>query len=152
PGNGLDDDCNGVVDDGCTCTSGTVQRCFTGPPGKRGVGGCTDGLETCIGAEFGTWGPCEGAIGPAPETCDGLANDCDGCAADGLCCNGGVICPGPNDPRIAPVAPFTSKTYMGSSFFTGTVTSWSWTVEGGPCDKLFASPGFTPAMSPPAQS
>jgi len=138
PGNGLDDDCNGLVDDGCTCTSGSVQRCFTGPPGKRGVGACNDGLETCIGTEFGTWGPCVGAIGPSPEVCDGLDNDCDGCADDGLCCSGGVLCPGPNDPRIAPVAPFSSKTYMGTSFFSGTVTTWTWTVEGGPCDKLFA--------------
>src|SRR5205823_5586188 len=33
-GNGLDDDCNGKVDDGCTCTPGDVEPCFLGPPAK----------------------------------------------------------------------------------------------------------------------
>jgi hypothetical protein len=155
-GNGLDDDCNGKVDDGCSCTPGDVRRCFVGPPGKRGVGGCTDGTQTCIGsAEFGVWDDCIGSIGPNPETCDGLDNDCNGCADDQLCCSGGVLCPGPNDPRISAVAPFSSKSYHGPDFFTGTAVSWSWTVEGGPCDKLFSSSSFTPAPlpgQPPPQS
>src|SRR5688572_18019742 len=49
-GNGLDDDCNGKVDDGCSCTPGDVQRCFIGPPGKANVAnsGCTQGTMTCI--------------------------------------------------------------------------------------------------------
>src|SRR4051794_37649503 len=99
PGNGLDDDCNGKVDDGCSCTPGDVRRCFIGPPGKRNVGGCTDGTQTCIGSEFGVWDDCVGSIGPNPETCDGLDNDCNGCADDQLCCTGGVMCPAPNDAR-----------------------------------------------------
>ncbi len=152
-GNGLDDDCNGKVDDGCSCTPGDVRRCFVGPPGKRGVGACTDGTQTCIGSsEFGVWDDCVGSIGPNPETCDGLDNDCNGCADDQLCCSGGVLCPGPNDPRIAAVAPFSTKMYHGPDFFTGNAVSWSWTIEGGPCDKLFASPSFTPVMNPPPQS
>jgi hypothetical protein len=152
-GNGLDDDCNGKIDDGCNCIPGEVQPCFAGPPGKRGIGGCTDGTETCEGAqEFGTWGACVGSIGPSPETCDGLDNDCNSCPDDQLCCSGGLSCPGPGDPRITPVAPFSTKSYDGTQFFNGTAATWTWTVEGGPCDKLFASPSFTPAMSPPAQS
>src|SRR4051812_37205000 len=55
-GNGLDDNCNGLADEGCSCTPGAVQRCFLGPPGKRNVGGCTDGAQTCVGSEFATWG------------------------------------------------------------------------------------------------
>src|SRR5437867_11268083 len=39
---GLDNDCNGAVDDGCSCTPGQVQPCFLGPPGRRNVGACTD--------------------------------------------------------------------------------------------------------------
>src|SRR5579859_1633633 len=66
PGNGLDDDCNGLVDDGCTCTSGTVQRCFTGPPGKRGVGACTDGLETCMAPSSAPGAPASGPSAPRP--------------------------------------------------------------------------------------
>src|SRR4029079_18457072 len=34
-GNGLDDNCDGKVDEGCLCTPGDVQKCFNGPPGKR---------------------------------------------------------------------------------------------------------------------
>ncbi len=152
-GNGLDDNCDGRIDEGCPCTPGAVQPCFQGPPGKRNIGGCTDGTQTCIGsAEFGSWDVCVGSIGPSPERCDGLDNDCNGCVDDELCCNGGVLCPGPNDPRIAPVAPFATKSYTGSDFFNGNGVTWTWTVVGGPCDKLFASPGFTPASTPPAQS
>src|SRR5688572_11723019 len=76
-GNGLDDDCDGHVDNGpgCGCTPGDVKRCFNGPPGKRDVGGCTDGTQTCIGSlEFGAWDDCVGSIGPMAETCDGLDN------------------------------------------------------------------------------
>jgi hypothetical protein len=153
-GDGLDNDCNGKVDDGCPCHPGDVQRCFLGPPGKRGVGGCTDGTQTCIGSsEFGGWDDCIGSIGPQSEVCDGLDNDCNGCADDQLCCGGGgILCPAPNDPRIAPVAPFQTKMYTGSQFFVGNAVTWTWTVEGGPCDKLFASADFTPQMMPPPQS
>src|SRR5947207_2747647 len=59
-GNGLDDNCNGQVDEGCTCRPGDVEKCFLGPPGKQHIGACTDGLATCTGQEFGSWGPCMG--------------------------------------------------------------------------------------------
>jgi hypothetical protein len=139
--NGTDDNCNGQVDEGCACNAGDVESCFVGPPGKRNVGACTDGQQTCL--QFGEttgWGPCQGTIGPSPEICDGLDNDCNGCVDDGLCCSsGGITCPAQGDPRIAPVAPFTTLTYNGGDFFPGTATSWSWTVSGGPCDQLFAA-------------
>jgi hypothetical protein len=152
-GNGLDDNCDGHVDENCSCTPGSVQPCFLGPPGKRGIGACTDGTQTCTGpSEFGTWGDCVGSIGPSPEVCDKLDNDCDGCPDDGLCCGAALDCPGPNDPRIAPVKPYTDKALQGGMFFFGSAATWSWTVEGGPCDKLFASPDFTPVMMPPPQS
>ena len=78
-GNGADDDCNGQVDDGCSCQPGAQQSCFTGPPGRRNVAVCSDGIQTCIGNEFGTWGPCVGDAAPGAEVCDGLDNDCNGC-------------------------------------------------------------------------
>ncbi|WP_235880315.1 MopE-related protein [Polyangium aurulentum] len=62
---GIDNDCDGTVDDGALCVDGTV---------------CQNGA---CGA------PCQ----PAPETCDGVDNDCDGAVDDGsgmvLCPNGG---------------------------------------------------------------
>ncbi len=136
-GNGLDDNCNGMVDEGCACVPGSVEKCFLGPPGRRGVGGCTDGNATCQGTEFGSWGPCIGSIGPQPETCDKLDNDCNGCTDDGLCCNAAINCPAPGDPRIAPQPPYTDVPLKGELFFPGAATSWSWKIVGGPCDQLF---------------
>ena len=46
-----------------------MQKCFVGPPGKHNVGACTDGTQTCQGAEFGNWGPCKGSISPLAERC-----------------------------------------------------------------------------------
>ena len=59
--NGLDDDCNGTVDDGCACVSGTTARCL---PGRFDPSAplCSWGAMTCAGAsEFGSWGACTGA-------------------------------------------------------------------------------------------
>ena len=136
-GNGLDDNCNGMVDETCSCHPGAVEKCFLGPPGRRGVGGCTDGTATCEGTEFGSWGPCTGSIGPQAESCDKLDNDCNGCSDDGLCCTPGIDCPAPGDPRIAPQPPYTDVQLKGELFFPGTATSWNWKIVGGPCDQLF---------------
>lgn len=81
-GNGTDDDCNGEVDDGCSCQPGAQQACFSGMPGQRNIGVCADGTQTCIGSEFGAWGPCVGGVTPSTEVCDGLDNDCNGCVEE----------------------------------------------------------------------
>jgi len=146
--NGLDDDCNGKVDDGCSCTPGAVEKCFLGPPGKHNVGACTDGTQTCFGAEFGSWGDCKGSIGPSAEVCDKLDNDCNGCVDDGLCCGNVLDCPAPGDPRIAPKPPYTDVALKGELFYFGPAKSWSWKIVGGPCDQLFS----TTTGSPPQQS
>ncbi len=148
-GNGLDDNCDGVVDEICVCRIGDVEPCFPGSPGKHHVGACTDGQQTCEGnGEFGSWGKCVGAIRPQSETCDSLDNDCNGCADDSLCCNSVLSCPGPSDARIAPRAPYTDIQLVGNSYFTGQVKSWSWSIEGGPCDQLFkTTTGNSPHQS-----
>jgi hypothetical protein len=61
--NGVDDDCDGDVDEGLT-----GDECFiiNGAGTCLGVHVCDGGLLTCDGPE------------PAPELCDGKDNDCDG--------------------------------------------------------------------------
>ena len=94
---GLDNDCDGQVDEFCTCVQGSVQPCFRGPPGKRDVGACQDGMQTCTGSgEFTSWGECVGGISPGSEVCDSLDNSCNGCVDDHPdCCVVDLDCPGP---------------------------------------------------------
>ncbi|MCA2979677.1 MAG: putative metal-binding motif-containing protein [Myxococcaceae bacterium] len=65
---------------GYACTAGLCERletCVADAQRSCGssVGECRRGQQTCV---EGSWGPCDGAIGPAPERCDGKDNDCDG--------------------------------------------------------------------------
>ena len=80
--NGLDDDCDGEVDEGCACTAGETQSCYGGPPELEGIGTCVAGTQTCDAT--GTWGSCEGEGLPADESCDGEDNDCDGESDEGF--------------------------------------------------------------------
>ncbi|MBI5488280.1 MAG: VWA domain-containing protein [Deltaproteobacteria bacterium] len=94
--NRLDDDCDGVIDEGCLCVDGETRACGVD------VGACRPGSQSCVG---GAWASCEGDVPPAPETCDGTDDDCDGttdedcecvdgetspCGADVGVCTGGV--------------------------------------------------------------
>ena len=95
--NNLDDNCNGVIDDGDP---------GGGAPCGSDVGVCEPGAEHCIGGIL----TCVGGVGPTDEICDGLDNDCDGtsdtlapCPAGSQCvegqcaapCQGGEFdCPG----------------------------------------------------------
>lgn len=65
PSAGIDDDCDGQVDEGCPCVPGTAHACFAGDPSYRGTTGCHDGVQICTEQEL--WGACTGgvqAIGP----------------------------------------------------------------------------------------
>jgi hypothetical protein len=89
--NGLDDDANGQVDEGCPCSPGDVVDCYLGAPETREVGACTSGTMTCESDgsnEFGGyWGRCEGAYGPSAETCNGEDDDCNGAVDDANDCS-----------------------------------------------------------------
>ncbi len=89
--NGLDDDCDGEVEEGCACLPGATRSCYAGPAETRGHGLCVEGTMACSqGAEFGTWGSCEGNVGPGVELCDPAEQDedCDGAVNEGCECTG----------------------------------------------------------------
>lgn len=82
-GNALDDDCDGVTDQGCICIPGSTAPCYTGPPGTLNVGICTAGSQTCDASGM-SYGSCTGQVGPTTDACgDGLDNDCNGVIDDG---------------------------------------------------------------------
>ncbi len=77
---GIDNDCNGKIDDGIA-----PQACDV--PNKPGLtyqsteaaSICKQGTQTCSG---GAWGTCTGYVGPKTETCDGKDDDCNGVVDD----------------------------------------------------------------------
>jgi len=81
-GDGLDNDCDGEVDEGCECAPGKTQSCYAGPTGTEGVGCCKAGTQTCD--VNGQWGDCMDDVSPSDEVCDDLDNDCDGSVDEGL--------------------------------------------------------------------
>ncbi len=90
-GNGLDDDGNGFIDEGCACSVGSTQPCYPGNPALAGKGVCAKGTQTCTGAgEFSGWGACKDAVLPSTEVCEGSKDeDCDGVVDDHCgCCDG----------------------------------------------------------------
>jgi hypothetical protein len=79
---GTDDNCDGIIDDGCTCTNGSTQPCYSGADGTLGVGACKAGTQTC---QNGQWGACQGEVAPTTEVCDAVDQNCDGNVNQGTC-------------------------------------------------------------------
>ncbi len=95
--NGIDDDCNGLVDDGLIdcCTPADTRSCGVNQ------GACTQGTQTCFSTR--AWGSClDGQGQPVvlpgqkAETCNGIDDDCDGQVDEGdpgggASCNTGFL-------------------------------------------------------------
>jgi hypothetical protein len=87
--NGIDDNCDGSVDNGITCECLISQ---TRPCGSN-IGECREGTRQCAG---GAWGECVGETKPSAEVCNGLDDDCDGtpdnnCTQITSICQDGII-------------------------------------------------------------
>src|SRR5690349_22992376 len=57
---GLDDDCDGQVDEICDCSAGSAHSCFKGDPSYLSSPSCFPGTMKCT--ENGQWGPCVGGV------------------------------------------------------------------------------------------
>ena len=88
---GQDNNCDDNVDEDCPCREGAIQSCYSGSLASLAHGRCSVGYMRC---EQGTWSPCEGAIEPEVEVCNGHDDNCDGSIDEGLinACGGcGVV-------------------------------------------------------------
>lgn len=88
---GLDNDCDGEIDENSDSTGPLTRWCSNQGNPRRLALPCRDGSQICeIG---GTWSDCTGEILPSPEqgtfSCNQLDDDCDGCIdgrmVDGRC-------------------------------------------------------------------
>jgi Notch-like protein len=106
--NGLDDNCNGVVDDNPTDVG---QAC-----GASNVGECKLGQTICVGGGL----QCAGEVGPTTEVCNGRDDNCNGTIDDNpvdagqpcgssigacrpgvlTCTSGALVCAGGAGPTI----------------------------------------------------
>jgi hypothetical protein len=173
-GNGFDDDCDGLVDEGCACPgTGTTKECYlvpatqADPATARPVGYCTEnskGTVVCEGSEFHKWGgACRGAqpayrsdvCAPGDFNCDGVdansdVEDCT-CKVNPVTCPTAAITRAPfPDPNQLPV--LDAREWITDPSKRALTTNWKWTVVGGDCDNVLPNPTFAIYNSPSASA
>jgi hypothetical protein len=162
-GNGFDDDCDGLVDEGCSCPgNGQTKQCFLVPATQVAadtglpVNWCatnSKGSVDCVGEQQTVWsGVCRGAQPPAENdscaegdfNCDGLPSNN---ALSGCRCASAVQCPTEPivkapfpDPRN--LAPLDGTQWILDPTKRSLATNWTWTVIGGDCDNVLPFPTF----------
>ena len=121
-GNGLDDTCDGVVDEGCPCEPGATRVCGSN------VGACREGLQTCDAD--GVWMElCEGEVAPRTETCDEADDDCDGEVDEDFVCERPIVmCPASQQ------APVNQRVFLSAYVMDQgvPVVSQGWSVKSRP--------------------
>lgn len=164
-GNGFDDNCNGLVDEGCGCEGvGTTKVCYLVPASQTlndvPVGWCAEnskGTVDCAQQNGGApmWsGQCRGARPPlANDICSPGDFNCDGkdenppnqnCA----CQTATIACPTMPLTTIPYPAPnalplvVDASTWFSVPSLAGAVTDWQWSLTGGDCDNILPHPSF----------
>jgi len=92
----LDNNCNGLTDEAGSrrCYDGPVTEC---PDPESGTcnGICQPGVQPCVTTGCPAspgFGPCLGEVGPRPEACNCLDDNCNGEIDDGAVCPSGAPC------------------------------------------------------------
>ncbi len=166
-GNGFDDDCDGLVDEGCTCEgAGITKDCYVVPAsqtfGGKPVGWCAEnskGTVDCVkpSSEFlGTWsGQCRGASPPyADDFCANGDFNCDGKeqnskASDCSCKGAPIQCPttplqtAPFPPSAALPLKVDASGWFLNPGDVAKASNWKWTLVGGDCDNILPHPTFS---------
>jgi hypothetical protein len=164
-GNGYDDNCNGLVDEGCACTSpGLTKTCYLVPPEQTveglPVGWCATnsvGTEACSQMGEGTpqWsGNCRGAQPPyANDVCAPGDFNCDGreenptgescaCVVAPVQCPTAAVVTVPYPPPSHLPLEVNAAPWFTNPADVALATGWTWTLTGGDCDNILPHPTF----------
>ncbi len=164
-GNGFDDNCNGLVDEGCTCANvGTTKTCYLVPASQTvngvPVGWCaTNSKGTVDCAQHGegtpTWsGNCRGAQPPYAEdvcapgdfNCDGKEENPTGescaCVTVEITCPTAALTTVPYPPPSTLPLEVNAADWFSVPSEVTNATNWSWSMTGGDCDNILPNPTF----------